>query len=309
MAIEITTANDATKAGIRNALSCAPQSGNATFASINFTGNATDLIESYVNEYGEKYFTITSTSNTFKEGIEIRSYTPSSNPEVHATAQLYIDNGLYHYGNGQVAFFGYNNEGLGSNGGGITFYNLGVYGIYDSLSVENNNYLTYNGPRLFGYDSINSNTSIVLGDGVYAGGFTADGFVMVGQNGANPGGGPYQPGTMYFNYTNQILYYADGYGTFQPLANPISQTPSFESITFTNGANLPVNATANTTDGRFLFNYNINYGAGGFTNRGLVMVGREGSDPVTGHAGTIYFNYSNGHFYGFNGSIWKQLDN
>ena len=48
--------------------------------------------------------------------------------------------------------------------------------------------------------------------------------------------------------------------------------------------------------------------SGSVTATGTVTIGNYASAP-TGVKGTIYFNTTDNHFYGYNGSTWKQLDN
>jgi hypothetical protein len=61
--------------------------------------------------------------------------------------------------------------------------------------------------------------------------------------------------------------------------------------------------------------YNFDDGGGGLiaafavSKDGAIKLASMASSPATPEAGQIYYNSSNGHFYGYNGSTWKQLDN
>jgi hypothetical protein len=51
----------------------------------------------------------------------------------------------------------------------------------------------------------------------------------------------------------------------------------------------------------------LNFTNGVYVSNSLVVpVTSTARNPVTG---SIYFNSVSGHFYGYNGSVWKQLDN
>jgi len=129
----------------------------------------------------------------------------------------------------------------------------------------------------------------------------------------------YNGALIYFDtragYSEQAIsfYTADQYGNLV-LASSMGVTGNFFSA-----GNAIFNGTGSfgggtftiNQDGSFLANNNSGSDAdGNFNSATLNLVGQSAVSELTNYqAGTIYFNTTNHHFYGFNGTTWKQLDN
>jgi hypothetical protein len=129
----------------------------------------------------------------------------------------------------------------------------------------------------------------------------------------------YNGALIYFDtrsgYQSQAIsfYTADQYGTLV-LAASFGVNGEFLAAgnsTFGGSATYANGAFAINSDGSFSVNNNSGSDVdGNFTSTSINLTGQAAFTDLTNYqAGTIYFNTTNHHFYGFNGTTWKQLDN
>jgi hypothetical protein len=80
---------------------------------------------------------------------------------------------------------------------------------------------------------------------------------------------------------------------------------------FTSARSLAALNTALAAGTQTGISFNYNAGAGTLSVQANVVPSYAGTGAYPGYkpAGTIIFNSSDNHFYGYNGTIWKQLDN
>ncbi len=117
------------------------------------------------------------------------------------------------------------------------------------------------------------------------------------------------------NYTVVSVHIQSGVSTVQNVVDAISNDGPASAIITANPFTANTSTVVHTADtagsaGRF-WNQFLFGADGSISSSGTITLGSYTANPTVPppNAGAMYFNTSDNHFYGYNGTTWKQLDN